>query len=107
MAFWVSFRPDAYRRLRPDGIWLHDIPYWSNALSGQVGRVKGDLLVKFDPRDVSRIFVQHPDGHFVEARARGLGFPAISLRDWRLARRALGMKGRGECNDEQITRTAL
>jgi putative transposase len=107
MAFWVSFLPDAYRRLRPDGIWLHDIPYWSNALSGQVGRVKGDLLVKFDPRDLSRIFVQHPDGRFVEARPRGLGFPAISLRDWRLARRALGMKGRGERNDEQITRTAL
>jgi putative transposase len=107
MAFWVSFLPDAYRRLRPDGVWLHNIPYWSNALSGQVGRVKGDLLVKFDPRDVSRIFVQDPDGCFVEARARGLGFPAISLRDWRLARRALGMKGRGERNDEQITRTAL
>ena len=38
MAFWVSFLPDAHRTLRPDGIWLHDIPYWSNALSGQVGR---------------------------------------------------------------------
>ena len=41
MAFWVSFLPDAHRTLRPDGIWLHDIPYWSNALSGQVGRAKG------------------------------------------------------------------
>ena len=64
MAFWVSFLPDAHRTLRPDGIWLHDIPYWSNALSGQVGRAKGKLLVKFDPRDVSRIFVQQGDGSF-------------------------------------------
>ncbi len=107
MAFWVSFLPDAHRTLRPDGIWLHDIPYWSNALSGQVGRAKSELLIKFDPRDVSRIFVQHPDGRFLEARARPLGFPAISLREWNQAKKALGGKGRKERNDEQITKTAL
>ena len=107
MAFWVSFLPDAHRTLRPDGIWLHDIPYWSNALSGQVGRAKSELLIKFDPRDVSRIFVQHPDGRFLEARARPLDFPAISMREWNQAKKALGGKGRKERNDEQITKTAL
>src|SRR5271170_2596553 len=107
MAFWVSFLPDAHRTLRPDGIWLHDIPYWSNALSGQVGRAKSELLIKFDPRDVSRIFVQHPDSRFLEARARPLGFPAISLREWNQAKKAVGGKGRKERNDEQITKTAL
>ena len=99
MAFWVSFLPDVHRTLRPDGIWLHDIPYWSNVLSGQVGRAKSEVLVKFDPRDVSRIFVQHPDGRFLEARARPLSFPAISLREWKQARKALGGKGRKERND--------
>ena len=69
--------------------------------------MKRELLVKFDPRDVSRIFVQHPDGHFMEARPRSLGFPAISLREWKQARKALGVKGREERNDEQITKTAL
>ncbi len=107
MAFWVSFLPDAHRTLRPDGIWLHDIPYWSNALSSQIGRAKGELLVKFDPRDVSRIFVEQPDGHFLEARARPLGFPVISLREWKQAKKALGSNGRKERNDEQITKTAL
>ena len=107
MAFWVSFLPEARRTLRPDGIWLHDIPYWSNTLSGRVGRTRGELLVKFDPRDVSRIFVQHPDGRFLEARARPLSFPAISLREWKQARKKLAGKGRRERNDEQITKTAL
>jgi putative transposase len=107
MAFWVSFLPEARRTLRPDGIWLHDIPYWSNTLSARVGRTKGELLVKFDPRDVSRIFVQHPDGRFLEARARPLSFPAISLREWKQARKKLAVKGRRERNDEQITKTAL
>src|SRR5271166_939231 len=107
MAFWVSFLPEARRTLRPDGIWLHDIPYWSNTLSGRVGRTRGELLVKFDPRDVSRIFVQHPDDRFLEARARPLSFPAISLREWKQARKKLAGKGRRERNDEQMTKTAL
>ena len=108
MAFWVSFLPDAYRKLRTDGIWIHDLPYWSNALSAEVGRHAGDLLIKYDPRDVSRVFVQHPlSGHFIEARARSLGFPAISLREWKLARKALRQKGRGERDDDQLMRTAL
>ena len=58
-------------------------------------------------RDVSRIFVQHPDSHFLEARARPLGFPAISLREWNQTKKALGGRGRKERNDEQITKTAL
>jgi putative transposase len=108
MAFWVSFLPDAYRKLRPDGIWIHDLPYWSNALSAEVGRNAGDLLIKYDPRDVSRVFVQHPSsGHFIEARARNLGFPSISLREWKLARKSLRRKGRGERDDDQLMRSAL
>jgi putative transposase len=108
MAFWASFLPDAYRKLRPDGIWIHDLPYWSNALSAEVGRHARDLLIKYDPRDVSRIFVQHPSTrHFIEARARNLGFPAISLREWKLARKVQRAKGRGERDDDQLMRTAL
>ena len=87
MAFWVSFLPDAYRKLRPDGIWIHDLPYWSNALSSEVGRHPGDLLIKYDPRDVSRIFVQHPaSGHFIEARYRNLAFPHASWWEWKHAK---------------------
>jgi putative transposase len=57
---------------------------------------------------VSRIFVRHPlSGHFIEARARNLGFPAISLREWKLARKAVLKQGRGERDDYQIMRTAL
>ena len=104
----MSFLPDAYRKLRPDGIWIHDLPYWSNALSSEVGRHAGDLLIKYDPRDVSRIFVQHPSsGHFIEARARNLGFPVISLREWKLARKSLRQQGRGERDGDQLMRTAL
>ena len=37
MAFWISFLPDAHRKLRPDGLHLHGIPYWSNVLTADAG----------------------------------------------------------------------
>jgi hypothetical protein len=30
------------------------------------------VTIKYDPRDMSRIFVRQPDGHFIEARYRNL-----------------------------------
>jgi putative transposase len=107
MAFWVSFLPEEHRKLRPDGIWLHGIPYWSNTLSSSVGRTDKHLLVKYDPRDVSRIFAQCPNGHFVEARTRNLAFPAISLHEWQIANTKKRQKGRGERNTDQLHKTAL
>jgi putative transposase len=106
MAFWTSFLPEERRRLRPDGIWLHGLPYWSNVLSADLGRAKRDLLVKYDPRDISRIFVQRPSGNFIEARSRDLSFPSISLREWATARAKTQAQARGERNARQWLVTA-
>ena len=43
----------------------------------------------------------------IEARTRNLGFPAISLREWKMAQKALRQKGRGERDNDQLPRTAL
>lgn len=106
MAFWVSFLPEERRRLRPDGIWLHGLPYWSNVLSADVGRANRDLLVKYDPRDISRIFVQRPSGRFVEARTRDLAFPSISLREWNQRQTEKRARARAERNPNQWLATA-
>jgi len=107
MTFWVSFLPDTHRKLRPDGLHLHGIPYWSNALTGDVGRIEREVLVKYDPRDVSRIFVQRPSGHFVEARTRNLAFPSLTLHEWSVAQRQRRAQGRRERDTDQLHRTAL
>lgn len=67
MRFWLTFLPEQERTLRPTGIHLFGLRYWSAALSADVGRSDRRLLVKYDPRD-SRIFVRRPSGNFVEAR---------------------------------------
>ena len=107
LRFWVSFLPEQERALRPDGIHLHGLRYWSPALAADVGRHSDKLLVKYDPRDLSRVFVRRPSGAFVEARYSDLTLPAISLSEAKAAARVLHAKGRREVDTRTLVRTAV
>ncbi|MGO9431567.1 Mu transposase C-terminal domain-containing protein [Rhodoblastus sp.] len=107
LRFWVSFLPEEERKLRPDGIHLFGLRYWSSALTADVGRIEKKLLVKYDPRDLARIFVRRPTGNFVEARYADLTLPSITLSEARAARSALNAKGRREVDMQAIVRTAV
>jgi putative transposase len=107
LRFWVSFLPDQERRLQRDGIHLFGLRYWASTLTADVGRVKEKMLVKYDPRDLSRVFVRRPTGNFVEARYADLTLSPITLSEARAARRALNAKGRRELDMRAIVRTAL
>src|ERR1019366_5962197 len=55
--FFCDFLPGEHRLIRRDGIRLFNICYWSNVLTPLAGRSKTPALVKYDPRDLSRIYV--------------------------------------------------
>ncbi|WEX91792.1 DDE-type integrase/transposase/recombinase (plasmid) [Sinorhizobium garamanticum] len=107
MRFWLAFLPEQERTLRPTGIHLFGLRYWSPALSADVGRSNRRLLVKYDPRDMARIFVRRPSGNFVEARYADLTLPSVTLHEAVAARRALLAKGRQEINTRAIVGTAI
>ena len=61
------------------------------------------LLVRRDPRDLSRVFVLDPlDGGYLEVPTRDLSRPAISLWEHRLARRRLRARHRGEVDEAAL-----
>lgn len=107
LRFWLTFLPEQERTLRPTGIHLFGLRYWSAALSADVGRSDRRLLVKYDPRDLARIFVRRPSGNFVEARYADVTLPSITLHEALTARRTLLAKGRREVDTRAIVRTAL
>jgi putative transposase len=107
LAFWISFLPSETRSLQRDGIHLFHIRYWSDALRADVGRTKDPLTVKYDPRDVSHVFVQRANGHWIEARYRDLRRPAISLWEYREALRQLRDQGRREVNEAILFETVI
>ncbi len=102
LRFWVGFLPEERRQLRRDGIHLFGIRYWSPALSQDVGRGEQRLVVRYDPRDLSTVFVRRTNGHFIEARYRTLGHPPISLWERNAAVRKLNAKGRREVDETMI-----
>jgi putative transposase len=107
LQFWVSFLPEEERNLRRDGIHFCNIRYWSDALAADVGQSNEKLLIKYDPRDLSRIFVRRPSGSFVEARYRDLSWPAITLAEQRAVMRLLRAQGRREVDEALLFKTAL
>ncbi|MER8671246.1 DDE-type integrase/transposase/recombinase [Mesorhizobium sp. M1156] len=107
LRFWLTFLPEQERTLRPTGIHLFGLRYWSPALSADVGRSDRRLLVKYDPRDMARIFVRRPSGNFVEARYADVTLPSITLHEALTARRTLLAKGRREVDTRAIVRTAI
>ena len=68
--FFIEFLPDERRTLQRDGIRLFNIRYWDNILSPMVGRSKDPWLIKYDPRNLSRIYLKDreaPSGRFPTA----------------------------------------
>jgi putative transposase len=58
--------------------------------------------IKYDPRDLSRIFIRQSDGRFVEARYRNLAHPPVSWWEWKHAKKRLRDQGRRELQEDVI-----
>lgn len=76
--FLVDFLPSEQRVLQRDGFHLFHIRYWSDELRWLMGQETRKYTLKYDPRDLSRIFVLTEEG-IIEARPADLTRPAITL----------------------------
>jgi putative transposase len=107
-AYLVDFLPVLRRSLQRDGIRIDHLTYFSPALRTWIAaRDRPDpLLVRRDPRDLSRVFVLDPkDGGYLEVPTRDLSRPAISLWEHRLARRRLRDRHRSEVDETALYAT--
>jgi putative transposase len=86
------------RVLRPDGLHRFGLKYWHGALARDVGRTDKKIVVRYDPRDISRVFVARPSGRFIEARWQDLTLPPVSLHEWRNELKARNKTARDECD---------
>ena len=103
--FLIDFLPVVYRKLQRDGITLDHITYYSNALRPwiQLRTQPNPLLIRRDPRDLSRIFVLDPESHvYLEVPYRMLSRPAITLWEHRLARKRLRDQQHAAINEESL-----
>lgn len=104
MEFLAGLLPYEWRLPRRDGLHLFGIRYWSDALVSLLGRHEQKLMTRYDPRDLSRVWVRRPDGRHVEARYKNLGREPISLWEHSRAMARLRAQGRREVTEDILFR---
>lgn len=100
--FFYEFLPYELRKIRRDGIELFGIRYWDNVLTLWAGITDGKFTVRYDPRDMSVVFVQSPEGEYWPVRYANIGHPAVTLWEYRHIRKKLLEQGRSETNEKAI-----
>ena len=101
----MDFLPTERRVLQRDGLHLFNIRYWSDELRRLMGQGE-KVTIKYDPRDLSRVFVRVDDG-YVETRPADVTRPAIALWEHRAAVAELREAGRRAVDEELIFSTIL
>jgi putative transposase len=86
--FTLHFLPMEIRGLRKDGIHLFNIRYWSERLP-LIARPGDALVVRYDPRNLGRIYVLGRDGDYHDIVYADVRHPPISLWEQRFARASL------------------
>jgi putative transposase len=102
--FLIDFLPIARRMIRRDGVALHSIAYWADVLSTWIGHPE-PMVIRYDPCDLSRIYLLGPDGSYYDLSYRDLRRPPISLWEHRLALKRLREDGRALVDETAIFRT--
>ena len=101
--FVIDFLPFQRRLVRRDGISLHSIAYWSDVLRTWIGSPE-KMIVRYDPRDLSRVHLLAPDGMYYDLAYRDLRRPPITLYEHRLALKRLREEGRAQVDEDAIFR---
>lgn len=99
--FLIDFLPMERRLVRRQGVFLHSIGYWSDVLRTLIGE-REKMIVRYDPRDLSRIYLWAPDRRYYDLSYADLRRPPISLWEHRLALKRLREQGRDQVDEDAI-----
>ncbi|MGO4568017.1 Mu transposase C-terminal domain-containing protein [Rhizobium sp. 2YAF20] len=102
--FVLDFLPFEERVIRRDGLHLFGLKYWDDVLSPWAGG-PGKMRVRYDPRDISCVFVDAPNGESWPVRFAKLGRPQITLGEHRQTVAALRARGLQSVDENLIFET--
>ena len=100
--FCIDFLPFELRKVRRDGVRLFNVHYCDTALAPMVARSNQKYAIKYDPRDLSHVYLKEPSGDFLKIPYRDLSRPPISLWEHRWATEELRRQGRLAINEDNL-----
>ena len=101
-AFVLDFLPFEDRVVRREGVRLFNVQYFDGALAPLLEDPNRTRRVKYDPRDISAVFVELPEGGHIRVPYADLGKPPVSLWEQRDAVRRLREQGRKTVDEHAI-----
>ncbi len=100
--FYIGFLPVEDRTLQRTGVQLENIRYWSDSLPA-IARFKDTVSVRYDPRNMSRIYVRGSQGStYIDVPYADIRYPPVSLFEIKAARAVLRTQGRHRIAQHQI-----
>ena len=101
-ALLFDFLPFEERMVRRDGVRLFNVLYQDGALAHLVDAGGVRVRAKYDPRDLSAVFVELPSGGHARVPYADLGRPPLTLWEHREACRRLHAEGRRTVDEHAI-----
>ena len=101
--FLRSFLPVERRTFGRSGLQLWNIHYWSDVLP-TLARLGEEVVLRYDPRDMSRLYVLGPDHHYFEVPYSNLLNPPITLWELQAATKLLHAEGRSHLREAELFR---
>jgi putative transposase len=99
--FYLDFLPFEQRLIGRAGLRLFNIFYWHGALGSYVHDGKKHI-VRYDPRDLSRVYLLEADGSYLEIPYRDLSHRPASLREVQSGVRRLRSLGVSPCDERRL-----
>jgi putative transposase len=84
---------------------MFNLHYWDNVLSPLAGRSDQPFTIKYDPRNLSRVYLRDEKGDYWTIPYRDLGAPPITLWEHRNALRKLRLDGLKSVDEKLIFQT--
>ncbi len=100
--FVRDFLPFKERKVGRQGIRLFNITYYDEELANIINSSNRNVKIKYNPRDMSTVFVETSDGKYMPVQYADLTRPPISLWEYQLVGKALNAQGRRTINEETI-----
>ncbi|RZF63496.1 integrase [Sphingomonas populi] len=100
--FLLDFLPFEMRKVRREGIELFHAFYWHGALAALATGYGGKLPVKYNPLNLSSIYLELPDGGHLTVPLRDRRRPSITRFEHDLALKTLRERGRRAVDEQSL-----
>ena len=99
--FVIGFLPIVHRKLQRNGLFFERIRYWADVLPA-IAQPTESLLTRYDPRDLSRLYVLTPSKSYQAVPYADVRRPPITLAELRFAHAELLREAKGSINEERL-----